>query len=187
MTTSERSSESDGAGVAAGRTLLATLAVCESLARQAIGDPLQRNGAVLQARRLLDRADEALVASTNAYLRARQELAVTLSETGAQATGRDAALHRVLTDALDALITLASVGADAAVLAAALVELVEASRRPDAAGVAELAVGAVHCLRHLAEANLALTRADQRRDQIAELASAAEQAAASARRALAQR
>jgi hypothetical protein len=186
MTVSELITEADGAGVAAGRTLLTALAVCESLALHAIGDPVQRNGAVLQTRRLRARAGEALEASASAYVRARHELDVSLGEAIAPATGRDAALHRALTDSLDGLIALAVAGVDAAVLAAGLAELVEPSRRPDAAGVAELAVGAVRCVRHLVEVNLTLTRADQRRDQIAELASAAEQAAVAARQSLAQ-
>jgi hypothetical protein len=186
MTASELITQADGAGVAAGQTVLTALTVCESLALHAIGDPVQRNGAVLQTRRLRARAGEALEASANAYVRARRELDVSLDETNAPGTGRDAALHRALTDALDGLIALAEAGVDAALMAAGLAELVEPGRRPDAAGVAELAVGAVRCVRHLIEVNLALTRADPRRQQIAELASAAEQAAVTARQVLTQ-
>ncbi len=185
MAVSELNTGADGAGVAAGRTVLLSLAVCESLALEAIGNSPQRNGAVLQTRRLRARASEALEASSHTYRRARQQLDIALSRTAPHVTGRDATLHRALNDALESLIALAVVGADTAVLAAGLAELVEPSRRPDAAGTAELALGAVRCVRHLVDVNLALGLGDLRRREIAELETAAEQAATTARRVLA--
>jgi hypothetical protein len=187
MTASDSSWEADGAGAAAGQTVLVSLAVCESIALQAIEDPAQRSGAVLQTRRLRARTSEALDASSRTYARARAELEVTLVEragSSTRATGRDATLRRALVDALDSLIALAAAAADAAVLAAGLAEAVEPSRRPDAAGCAELALGAARCLRHLVEVNLALTRGDDRRDRTVDLISVAEQAAVAARRRL---
>jgi hypothetical protein len=187
MTVSDASWEPDGAGVAAGQTVLLALAVCESIALTAIEDPARRSGAVLQTRRLRGRASEALDASSRAYARAREELDVTLIETAGssvRATGRDATLRRALMDAADSLIAVAAAAADAAVLAAGLTEVVEPSRRPDAAGTAELALGAARCVRHLVEVNLALTRGDERRNHAAELVSVAEQAAAAARQTL---
>jgi hypothetical protein len=87
-------------------------------------------------------------------------------------------------DAADSLIALAAAAADTAVLAAALADVVEPSRRPDAAGCAELALGAARGVGHLVEVNLALTRGDDRRDRTAELIRVTEQAAAAARRTL---
>jgi hypothetical protein len=185
--TSDYSWEPDGAGAAAGQTVLLALAVCESIALKAIDDPVQRSGAVLQTRRLRARASEALDASSHAYAHARAELDVTLIRTAGsntRATGRDATLRRALMDAADSLLAVAAAAADAAVLAAGLTEVVEPSRRPDAAGTADLALGAARCVRHLVEVNLALTRGDERRNHAAELVSVAEQAAAAARRTL---
>lgn len=188
MTAPDASWEPDGAGVAAGQTVLLSLAVCESIALEAIQDPMQRSGGVLQARRLKGRASEALEVSALAYARARAELDITLIEgaggSNTRATGRDATLRRALVDAADSLIALASAAADTAVLAAELAEAVEPSRRPDAAGCAELALGAARCVRHLVEVNLALTRGDDRRNRTAELISVAEQAATAAHRTL---
>jgi hypothetical protein len=187
MTAPDASWEPDGAGVAAGQTVLLSLAVCESIALEAIQDPMQRSGAVLQTRRLKGRASEALEISARAYARARAELDITLLEgagSNPRATGRDATLRRALVDAADSLIALAAAAADTAVLAAALTETVEPSRRPDAAGCAELTLGAVRCVRHLVEVNLALTRGDDRRIRTVELISVAEQAATAARRTL---
>jgi hypothetical protein len=183
MTASDASPGPAGAGAAAGRTLLESLAVCESIALQAIEDPELRSGAVLQARRLLERATEALDGSVRAYARAREELdAATLAH--AAGSGRDAMLRGALIDAADGLMALADVAADTALLSAGLADVVEASRRVDAAGTAELALGAVRCVRHLLEVNLALPRRDERRDVANGLVAVAEQAAASARRAL---
>jgi len=189
MNVLESSRQPGGAGVAAGQTLLLSLAVCEAIALDAIGDPVQRSGAVLQARRLRARAEEALELSTRAYTRAREQLA--LAAVGAaggasRVTGRDAALRRALIDAADGLIALAEVAADVVVLAAGLAEAVEPSRRPDAAGMAELALGVARCAHHLVGVNLALKRVDERRDHVAELVAAAEHAAAVARRAVAE-
>ncbi len=187
MTAPDSSWEPDGAGVAAGQTVVLSLAVCESIALEAIEDQAQRSGAVLQARRLRERTTEALDVSSRAYARARAELDITLIETAGsstRATGRDATLRRALVDAADSLIALAAAAADTAVLAAELAKAVEPSRRPDAAGCAELALGAARGLGHLVEVNLALTRGDERRDRTAELISVAEHAAAAARRTL---
>jgi len=189
MTAFDVSREQIGAGAAAGQTVLQSLAVCESISLRAIEDPAQRSGAVLQTRRLQGRASEALGASLLAYTRALEELELARGDTSAasaRVTGRDASLRRALMDAVDSLIALAAVAADAAVLAAGLTEVVDPSRRADAAGTTELALGAVRCVRHLLEVNLALTRGDTRRNDVAALVSVAEQAAVEARRTLAE-
>lgn len=190
-----------GGGAAAGQVVLLSLAVCEAIALQAIADPAQRSGAVLQARRLRARAGEALAESSRAYLRARAELELTAGGgyvstarelagggdvSNGRTTGRDATLRRSLIDAADSLIALAEAAADASVLASGLVSAVEPSRRPDVAGAAELALGAARGLRHLVEVNLAVSRGDRRRKQVVDLITAAEQAAAAARCALEQ-
>ena len=184
MTTSDLSRQPGGAGVAAGAALLRSLEVCEAIALEAITDPSQRSGAVLQARRLRARAEQALEISARTYGRAREQLELTAGAHGvAHETGRDATLRRALIDAADGLIALAA-AADAAALAAALTEAVEPSRRPDAAGMAELSLGAARCLNHLVQVNLALKRVDERREHVAGLVMAAEQAAVAARAAV---
>ncbi|HWE58666.1 MAG TPA: hypothetical protein VG228_03140 [Solirubrobacteraceae bacterium] len=187
MTTSDLSRQPVGAGVAAGGALCRSLEVCEAIALEAIADPSLRSGAVLQARRLRARAEEALEISAHTYGRARQQLELTAgagAHGAAHETGRDATLRRALIDAADGLIALAAAAADAAALAAALTEAVEPSRRPDAAGMAELSLGVARCLDHLVQANLALKRVDERRDRVAGLVMAAEQAAVAARAAV---
>jgi hypothetical protein len=185
MTTSDLSRQPGGAGVAAGGALLRSLEVCEAIALEAITDPSLRSGAVLQARRLRARAEQALEISARTYGRAREQLELTAGAHGvAHETGRDATLRRALIDAADGLIALAAAAADAAALAAALTEAVEPSRRPDAAGMAELSLGAARCLDHLVQVNLALKRVDERRDHVAGLVMAAEQAAVAARAAV---
>lgn len=184
MTAPDVSRELIGAGAAAGQTVLQSLAVCESISLRAIEDPELQSGAVQQTRRLQGRATEALEASVRTYGRAKQELDAAASSAGAAGSGRDATLRAALIDAADSLMALADVAADAAVLSAALADVVEASRRVDAAGTAELALGAARCLRHLLEVNLALPRRDERRDVANGLVALAEEAAATARRAL---
>jgi hypothetical protein len=187
MTASEPSQESSGAGAAAGQVVLLTIAVCETIALQAIADPVQHSGSVLQARRLRDRALDALADSSRAYQRARAglELAATGgAETAGPTTGRDATLRRSLIDAADSLVALIEAAADASVLASALAAEVEPSRRPDATGAAELALGAARGLRHLVDVNLAVSRGDARREHVAVLINVAEQAAVAARASL---
>lgn len=183
MTASDSRGGPAGAGAAAGQTLLDSLAVCESISLQAIEDAELRSGAVLQVRRLRGRATEALEASVRTYARAREELEAA-SLAGAGGGGRDATLRAALVDAADSLMALADVAADIALLSAGLADVVEASRRVDAAGTAELALGAARCVRHLLEVNLALPRRDERRDVATGLVAVAEEAAAAARRAL---
>jgi hypothetical protein len=183
MTASDSSPGPSGAGAAAGRTLLDSLAVCESISLEAIDDPELRSGAVLQARRLLGRATKGLESSVRAYGRAREELDAAILPHAA-GSGRDATLRAALIDAADSLMALADVAADTALLSAGLADVVEASRRVDAVGTAELALGAARCLRHLVEVNLALPSRDQRRDVADGLVAVAENAAVSARRAL---
>jgi hypothetical protein len=183
MTAFDVSREQIGAGAAAGQTVLQSLAVCESISLEAIEDPELQSGALQQARRLRGRANEALAASVRTYARARDELAAA-SLVGTAGSGRDAALRAALIDAADSLMALADVAADVALLSAGLADVVEASRRVDAAGTAELALGAARCLRHLLEVNLALPRRDERRDVANGLVAVAEQAVAAARRAL---
>jgi hypothetical protein len=185
MTASDTSRGPAGAGAAAGQTLLDSLAVCELISLEAIEDPELRSGVVLQVRRLRGRATDALEASVRAYARAREELDVA-SRADARESGRDAALRAALIDAADRLMVLAEIAADTALLSAGLADVVEPSRRPDAAGMAELALGAARCVRHLLEVNLALPRRDERRDVTAGLVAVAEEAAAAARRALEQ-
>src|SRR5579875_3377076 len=183
MTAPDLSRSPAGAGEAAGRVLLQSLAVCELLSLEAIEDPELRSGVVQQVRTLLRRAGDALEASVRAYLRARAELELA-AQADAGGSGRDATLRASLSEAADRLVALAEVAADTALLSAGLADVVEPSRRPDAAGMAELALGAGRCVRHLLEVNLALPRRDERRDVTAGLIAVAEQAAASARRAL---
>jgi hypothetical protein len=183
MTASDITPGPAGAGAAAGRTLLESLAVCESISLQAIDDPELRSGVVLEARRLLGRATEALDRSVRAYARATEELDAA-THAHAAGSGRDATLRAALIDAADSLLALVDIAADTALLSAGLADVVEASRRVDAAGTVELALGAARCLRHLLEVNLALPRRDERRDVANGLVAVAEQAAASARRAL---
>lgn len=189
MNAPESSWHPGGAGLAAGQTVLLSLAVCEAIALDAIADPIHRSGAVLQARRLRGRSHEALDLSTQAYARAREQLelaaAVAVGEVS-HVTGRDATLRRALIDAADGLIAVAEVAVDAVVLAAGLAESVEPSRRPDAAGMAELSLGVTRCVRHLVEVNLALKRVDERRDHVAALVASAEHAAAVVRSAIAE-
>ena len=189
MNALESSGHPGAAGVAAGQTVLLSLSVCEAIALDAIGDPVQQSGAVLQARRLRARSEEALEVSTRAYTHAREQLelaAVGATQGAGAVTGRDGALRRALIDAADGLIALAEVAADAVVLAAGLVEAVEPSRRPDAAGMAELSLGVARCVQHLVEVNLALKRVDERRHHVAGLVATAEHAAAAARTAVAE-
>ena len=184
MTAFDVNREQIGAGAAAGQTVLQSLAVCESISLEAIEDPELRSGAVQQARRLRGRATEALEASVRTYARAREELAAASAAGGAAGSGRDAALRAALIDAADSLMALADVAADVALLSAGLADVVEASRRVDAAGTAELALGAARCVRHLLEVNLALPRRDERRDVANGLVAVAEEAVTAARRAL---
>jgi hypothetical protein len=180
MTTPDISKGPDGAGEAAGRTLLDALAVCELISLEAIEDPELQSGVVLQVRRLRERTADALEASVRAYKHAREQLEVA-SHPDAAASGRDAALRAALIDAADRLMALADIAADTALLSAGLADVVQPSRRPDAAGMAELSLGAARCLRHLLEVNLALPRRDERRDIAAGLVTLAEQAATAAR------
>ena len=184
MSALESTRHTGAAGVAAGQTVLLALAVCEAIALDAIGDPVQRSGVALQARRLRARSEDALELSTVAYAHAREQLelaAVGARQGGDAATGRDAALRRALIDAADSLIALAEAAADAVVLAAELMQIAEPSRRPDAAGMAELSLGVARCVQHLVEVNLALKRGDERRAHVSELVAAAERVAAAAR------
>ena len=179
MTTPEARGDPIGAAAAAAQTLLVSLAVCEAVASDALEDPVQGSGAVLQARRLRGRTQAAVSDNSRHYLRAQAQLEI--AATGqSHTTGRDATLRAALVDTADSLIALVTAASDTAVLAAELAVSAVPSRRPDAVGATELALGATRCLRHLVDVNLAVRSGDERSEQAAQLAAFAEQAGGAA-------
>jgi formiminotetrahydrofolate cyclodeaminase len=93
-----------------------------------------------------------------------------------------APLAPALSGAADLPLEIAEAAADTAALAALVAEHANPDARPDAAGAALLAAGAVSVAAHLVEANLAVLAEDKRAARAQELTALAEDAC---RRALA--
>lgn len=170
---------SAGAGVVAGGVVALAAGLCEAVARASLEFWPDARGVAVQGAQLRRRAIAAAAENAAAYAAARAAL-----ETGPAGTGRDAALRAALVRAAEAPLSIATVAADCAALAASIAHGCEAGLRADAAAAAELAAATAQAAAGLVDINLALLPGDERRQRARDAAEAANVQRARARAAI---
>ena len=119
-------------------------------------------GVAAQANAISDRAVELAHTDGRVWEEALTALRDAEAAGAAEDARRDFALEQKLDAAAAAPLEIASLGADAAALAAAAGELGDATYRADAAAAAALAAGGASAAAHLVRTNLGVRSADPR-------------------------
>lgn len=155
-----------GGGSVAAMTVVLAAALTEKAARLA-PDWEEHGGCAAQARTLRNRAEPLVRADAEAYANALEALA---------GDGDAASVATALAEAAEVPLTIAAIGSDVTLLAAAVADLGDPAHRPDAQTAALLAESATRAAARLVVENLNAPEGDPRVSLARELAHTAAEA-----------